>query len=116
MAGFRKGGFGFCLQRSNKNLDPSEIFFKGADKQSTLRISFFKGHRQKLRVRIPAILIAGGGGGGVRIKNGTSHHFVLLKIYIDICKHLYIVLYNLGVLPRVEAIQVKNTCNRITLD
>ena len=48
MAGFCKGGFGFCLQRSRQNLDPSEIFFKGADKQSTLRISFFKGHRQKI--------------------------------------------------------------------
>ena len=47
MAGFRKGGFGFCFQRSRQNLDPSEIFFKGADKQSTLRISFFKGHRKK---------------------------------------------------------------------
>ena len=43
MAGFCKGGFGFCLQRSRQNLDPSENFFKGADKQSTLRTSFFKG-------------------------------------------------------------------------
>ena len=65
MACFYKGGFGFIhlflLQRSRQNLESSDFFFRGADKTSTLRISFFKVRENKFRVRIPG---AGGGGGG----------------------------------------------------
>ena len=52
--GFSKqGGFGFFLQRSPQNFNPSGKFFKAADKKRT-------------QVQIPVIFR------GVQIKNGTS--------------------------------------------
>ena len=49
------GGFAFFLESFRT------IFFKGADKISTLRFSFVEGRRQKMRVRISAILRGGVG-------------------------------------------------------
>ena len=51
--GFLNRGFGFFLQRIPQNFDPSDKFFKGANKKRT-------------QVQIPIIFR------GVQIKNGTS--------------------------------------------
>lgn len=73
MADFCQGrdGFRFFLQRSQKYLDPSDIFFKGADKKSTLET---KGAGKNLRVQIFTILRRGGWGGADKKWNGQTPH------------------------------------------
>jgi len=44
------GGSDFIFKKKTKqNFDPSDKFFKGADKERTLRISFLKGRQQKFK-------------------------------------------------------------------
>lgn len=64
-------GVGFFLQRSPKNFYPFiDKFFKVAEKERTLRISFFKGRPQKVEEELEEQVGEGGGGGGLRLKNG----------------------------------------------
>ena len=64
--GFLNREFRLFLQRSQKNLDPSDKFVKDAEKKEPFRFHFLKGADKNLRVRIQFILR------GVRIKNGMS--------------------------------------------
>ena len=56
------------LQRSRKNLYPSGIFFKGADKKLILQISFPKGHQQKVEHSDSSHFYQGGGGVEVEVQ------------------------------------------------
>ena len=79
MACFCHGGFGFFLQRSRQNLDPSDFLFQRCrQKINPPDFILQRMPTKKFTVQIPAILE---GGGGVRIKNGTSRRGIKNMMY-----------------------------------
>ena len=82
MRGFRIGGggggeFRFFLPKSPQNFDPSDKFFKGAHRERTLWISFFKERRHKSEGSDSGHL-PGGGGANKKWNVPYMHHSWLL--------------------------------------